>query len=134
MHQGDVTATAVSRNNDLSFVRHQNMGSEFYTVFHSWLQPYLCILDIYWKLEHAAIHYNGYSAEKGATMFRKTTRVSLLTWFPETPIMCDALCTHNTTGFETNMCLVPTTHFAIYTQSEYIPTMPVHPEKALYTQ
>jgi len=48
--------------------------------------------------------------------------------------MYDPLCTHNTTGFEINMCLVPTTHFALYTQSEYIPTMPVHPEEALYAQ
>ena len=66
-------------------------------------------------------------------MFRKPTRVSLL-WFPETPTIYDALCTHNTTGFEFNMCLVSTTQFASYTQSEYIPTMPVHPEEALYTQ
>jgi hypothetical protein len=61
MHQADVTATAVSKNNDLSFARHQNMGSEFYTVFHSWLQSYLCILVIYWKLEHTAINYNSSS-------------------------------------------------------------------------
>jgi hypothetical protein len=57
-------------------------------------------------------------------MFRKPTRVSLLSRFPETPTMYDALCTHNTTGFQ----------FALYIQSVYIPTMPVQPEEALYTQ
>ena len=54
------------------------------------------------------------------TIFRKPTRVSLLSWFPETPTMNDALCTHNTTGFVFNMCTVPTMHFALITQSEYI--------------
>jgi len=67
-------------------------------------------------------------------MFRKPTRVSLLSWFPETPRMSDALCTHNTTGFVFNICVVPIMHFALYTQSEYIPSMPLHPEEALYTQ
>ena len=59
-------------------------------------------------------------------MFRKPTRVSL---FPETPTMHDALCTHNTTGFVFNMCVVPTMHFALYNQSEYIPIMQAHPMK-----
>ena len=48
--------------------------------------------------------------------------------------MYDAVCTHNTTGFVCNMCVVPTMHFALYTQLEYIPTIPLHPEEALYTQ
>ena len=50
------------KNNDLCFARHKkNMGSEFYTVFHSWLQLYLCILVIYWKMELKDINYNSSS-------------------------------------------------------------------------
>ena len=61
MHQAEVTATAVSTYKDLSFARHKNMGSEFYNVLHSWLQPYLCIPVNYWKLEHTAINYDSSS-------------------------------------------------------------------------
>ena len=69
-----------------------------------------------------------------APIFRKPTRVSLLSWFPETPTMYDVLCTHNTTGFVFNKCAVPTMHFALYTQSEYTPTIRVYQDEALYTQ
>jgi hypothetical protein len=54
--------------------------------------------------------------QNSAPIFRSPTRVSLLSWFPGK-----------------TMCAVPTMHFALYTQSEYIPTTPVHPEEALYT-
>ena len=67
-------------------------------------------------------------------MFRKPTRVSLLSWLPKTPTMYDSLCTYNTTGFVFNICVVPTMQFALYTQLENIPTMPAHPIEALYTQ
>jgi len=67
-------------------------------------------------------------------MFRRPTRVTLLSWFPETPTVYDAVSNHNATGLIVNICVVPTMQVTLYTQSEYKPTMPVNPEEALYTQ
>ena len=69
-----------------------------------------------------------------ALIFRKPTRVSHLSWFPETPTIYEVLCTHNTTRFVLNKCANRTMHFALYTQSEYKPTMRMYPDEALYTK
>jgi len=66
-----------------------------------------------------------------ALIFRKPTRVSHLPWFPDTPTIYDVLCTHNTTGFVFNKGADPTMHFALYTQSQYMPTMRMYPDEAL---